>query len=141
MIDLAAPLQPGLSAAGVRLGTAIADVLSTNTPVRVHQHRSEWATYVFEAVDVTVHSGRVSEVCVRTGYTGKLMGAIGIGSTIADVERAIGEVKQDEFDNLVAAAADGWSFETSEWRGQSVQKNRGARIVSMCVYAARSPKH
>jgi ribulose 1,5-bisphosphate synthetase/thiazole synthase len=138
MFDLAAPLQAGLSAAGIRLTTSIADVIAGTTPVRVHQHRSDWATYVFEAVDVTAHDGRVAEICVKAGYEGKLAGAIGIGSTIADVERVIGKVTQDEYDNLVVATVEGWSFETSEWRGNSLQANKAARIVSMCVYAARS---
>ena len=137
MFDLAAPIQPGFTAAGITLGTPIAAVLSANTPLKVHQHRDDWATYVFEAVDVTAHNGRVSEICVRSGYSGKLSGSIGIGSTIADVERIIGKVKQDEHDNLVASAVDGWSFETVAWRGHSLQANRSARIVSMCIYPVR----
>jgi hypothetical protein len=137
VFDLSAPLEPGLSAAGIRLGAAIGDVTSAVRPLQVHE-RGDWATYVYESLDVSARHGRVSQLCVKQSYTGKLVGAIGIGSTIADVERILGRVTEDEYDNLIVATVAGWCFETSEWVGPSLKANRSARIVSMCVYPVRS---
>ena len=136
MFDLAARIEPGLSAAGIRLGMAITDLTSAVKPLQVHE-KGEWATYLFESLDVTAKHGRISEVCVKKGYTGKVGESIGIGSTIADVERVLGKVIEDEYDNLVVATVNGWSFETSQWVGNALKANRSARIVSMCVYPVR----
>src|SRR5260221_11415623 len=55
--------------------------------------------------------GRVEQIVVHDGYRGKLMGKIGLGSTIADIERYIGAVEEDEEDNLVIRDFPGLVFE------------------------------
>ena len=53
----------------------------------------------------------MEQIMVHDGYRGKLMGKIGLGSTIADIERHIGAVEEDEEDNLVIRDFPGLFFE------------------------------
>jgi hypothetical protein len=62
-------------------------------------------------VDVWVIEGTVEQIMVHDGYRGKLMGKIGLGSTVADIERHIGAVEEDEEDNLVIRDFPGLFFE------------------------------
>ena len=52
-------------------------------------------------VDLWVKDGIVDQIMVHDSYRGKLMDKIGLGSTIADIERHIGAWEEDEEDNLV----------------------------------------
>lgn len=63
---------------------------------------------------------------------------VGIGSSIADVERLIGEVEEDTEDNLIVVGYPGWCFETEKWLGHRIDDNRSARIISICVYGSES---
>ena len=62
-------------------------------------------------VDLWAGNGRVAQIMVHDGYRGKLMGKIGLGSTIADIERYIGAVEEDEDDSLVIRDFPGLFFE------------------------------
>jgi len=107
-MNIEAPIVPGRSAAGIQLGSPIEEVLNEHKnsfdsgevvkptfPVRVTTR------YRSAMVDVGVIKGKVEQIMVHDGYRGKLMGKIGLGSTIADIERYIGAVEEDEEDNLV----------------------------------------
>jgi hypothetical protein len=130
-IDLTAPIQPGWEAAGVMIGDSV-EVLpqpqkrSSLTGVERFDYRS---------VSVFIQQGFVCQVCVYQEYEGKLADTIGIGSTIAQVQEAIGTVTEDDCDNLIVASFPGWCFETEEWRhGHRLENNQESRTVCICVY-------
>ncbi len=117
-MNIEAPIVPGRSAAGIQLGSPIEEVLNEHKnsfdsgevvkptfPVRVTTR------YRSAMVDVGVIKGKVEQIMVHDGYRGKLMGKIGLGSTIADIERYIGAVEEDEEDNLVIRDFPGLVFE------------------------------
>jgi hypothetical protein len=117
-MNIEAPIIPGESAAGIRLGSLIEEVLNEHKnsfdsgeivkptfPIRVTTR------YRSAMVDLGVIKGKVEQIMVHDGYRGKLMGTIGLGSTIADIERYIGPVEEDEEDNLVIRNIPGLVFE------------------------------
>jgi hypothetical protein len=117
-MNIEAPIIPGESAAGIRLGTLIEEVLNEHKnsfdsgevvkptfPIRVTTR------YRSAMVDLGVIKGKVEQIMVHDGYRGKLVGTIGLGATIADIERYIGLVEEDEEDNLVIRDIPGLVFE------------------------------
>jgi hypothetical protein len=87
-------------------------------------------------VSVWVREECVCQVGVSQGYSGTLPEGIGIGSSIAEVERLIGRVEEDVYDNLIVIGYPGWCFETEEWLGHRIEDNRGARITEVFIYNA-----
>lgn len=133
-IDLTAPIEPGKSAAGIALGEVVAEL---PRPLRkIPLSGCELLEYA--RVSVWVRQGAVCQVCVSQGYSGTLPEGIGIGSSILDVERLIGKVEEDTYDNLVVIGYSGWCFETEEWLGHRIEDNHQARITSICVYSSGS---
>ncbi|HET9914930.1 MAG TPA: hypothetical protein VFQ13_23780 [Anaerolineales bacterium] len=136
MFELNAPIIPGKSAAGVSLGQSIKPILPANLPTSVEQ-LSKSEKFSFGSVELWVEDGRVIQIGVRAGYEGTLHSTIGIGSTIAEVQSAIGEVIEDDEDNLVVPNEDGWCFETEVWQnGEKVEDNLSSRISAILVYPA-----
>ena len=131
-IDLTAPIMPGKSAAGISLGEELAALPRPLS--RASFTGVERLDYL--CVSLWVRQESVCQVGVREGYGGTLAEGIGIGSTIADVERLIGRVQEDAEDNLIVVGYSGWCFETEEWRGHSIEENRGARITGIFIYEA-----
>lgn len=77
----------------------------------------------------------MTQVGVRHPYEGKVLDAIGIGSTIAEAEAALGSVTEDEEDNLVIQSVPGLSFETARRpNGEDLQRNKDARITNIFVF-------
>jgi hypothetical protein len=117
-MNIEAPIVPGESAAGIQLGSPIEEVLKEDTHSFDSGEREKpWfptlvkTRYRSAMVDVWAGNGRVTQIMVHTGYRGKLMGTIGLGSTIADIERHIGAWEEDEEDNLVLRDMPGVGFE------------------------------
>lgn len=52
----------------------------------------------------------MNQIMVHHGYEGKLLGRIGLGSIIADIEAQIGPWGEDEEDNLVIQNLPGFCF-------------------------------
>jgi hypothetical protein len=128
-------IVPGVSAAGVTLGEPITRILSNDTPLSIERVGSN-DKYVFDSITVWAETGRVQQVGVRAPYSGLLLDAIGIGSTIADVERQLGVVSEDDDDNLIVAELPGWCFETEDWlQGRAIGKNGEAKISGIFVFA------
>lgn len=130
-INLHAPIQAGFGAAGILIGDSVHEL---PMPLKRRQltgvEKLEYAS-----VAIWVRNGVVDQIGVSEGYRGKLSGVIGIGSSIADVDRALGTVIEDDEDNLIVATCLGWSFETAAWRGgHRVEDNQHARITEMFVY-------
>jgi hypothetical protein len=130
-------IVPGESAAGIRVGQRINQVLAMEGSVEAERfHGIE--KYVFGAVTLWARDGLITQVGVRAPYTGKLASGIGIGSTIGEVESAVGRIGEDDEDNLVVPTSPGWCFETEVWRrGKSARDNRAAKITEIFVF---SPK-
>jgi hypothetical protein len=117
-MNIEAPIVPGESAAGIQLGSPIEEVLnkhknyfSSGEVVNLSPSFPLNIRYRSAMVDVWAIEGRVEQIMVHDGYRGKLMGKIGLGSTIADIERHIGAVEEDEEENLVSRDFPGLFFE------------------------------
>ena len=129
-IDVTAPIMPGRSAAGIALGSLAAELPRPLRKVPL----SGLERFEYACVSVWVHQGSVHQVGVRQGYSGTLPEGIGIGSSIADVERLIGRAQEDDRDNVIVVGYPGWCFETEEWLGHRIENYGHARINSICVY-------
>ncbi|MFN3652066.1 MAG: hypothetical protein ACK47B_21020 [Armatimonadota bacterium] len=136
MLDLDAPIVPGLCAAGISLGESAETILAWR-PNRESILPDGCTRLEFGPVHVWLKDQAVMQIGVYRGYTGRLAERIGIASTIAEVESLLGPVIEDEEDNLVVAAVPGWCFETEEWvRQGGPRKNTVSRIVGIFVFQA-----
>jgi hypothetical protein len=137
--DLNAAVLPGLSAAGIVVGSSINGLLSQAHPSKT-EHLSACVIYSFPSVKVWAVDGSVDQVGVYSGYRGLLEHAIGIGSTVAVVETWCQcEVEEDDNDNLIVPSKPGWCFETEPWsRDHSIGANRNSHITAIFVYRANS---
>jgi len=134
MLVLDAPIIPGDSAAGLRIGTSIEDVLVHEKPnATVPLHGA--IKYDFGPIHLWVANGSIFQIGVFAGYRGSLRSGIKIGSTIGEIQQAIGAVTEDEEDNLVVPGYPGWCFETEEWlEGHQPEQNPKARVTEIYVY-------
>jgi hypothetical protein len=114
-MNIEAPIVPGESAAGIQLGSPIEEVLNEHKNSFRSGENLKYSRvttrYRSAMVDVWVIKGKVEQIMVHDGYRGKLKGIIGLGSTIADIERYIGSWEEDEEDNLVIRDLPGVGFE------------------------------
>ncbi len=134
MFDLNASIIPGKSAAGVRVGQPIKDILARQSPEAVVELHG-CNKYQFGSVHLWVKDEKISQIGLYAGYQGRLREAISIGSTIAEVKNLLGKVEEDEDDNLVVAGMSGWCFETEEWlEGRQSIQNPNARISEIYVF-------
>jgi hypothetical protein len=135
--DVAAPILPGLSAAGVSLGAPIDAILRTYSPDRVEPVIGGNLLY-FGDVRLWVEDKAIMQVAVSGRHAGCLSGDIGIGSTLADAENALGPIFEDDEDNLMVIGLPGVSFETHTWRGipgaEILADNMDARITDIYVF-------
>jgi hypothetical protein len=138
MIDLDAEIIPGVSAAGLLLGSPVEPLLdASKSPAR--QGRSEERTHLnFGAVKLWCEGGKIQQISVSDGYRGTLPNGVRLGMSIADVENCCSSiVEEDEEDNLIVRGSYGWCFDTEPWGGtQSLAENRGARIIEILVFLA-----
>jgi hypothetical protein len=117
LLDLTAPIIPGVSAAGISLGCAIESVLTIKEafdrqPVLDYRQRPSGITrYTSSSVDLWEHAGVIDQIMVHGAYRGQILGRLGLGATIADVERVFGNWQEDEEDNLVIGSLPGLWFE------------------------------
>ena len=146
-MNIEAPIVPGESAAGIRVGSPIEEILKEQ---ETHFTSEEIVNpfvpfpivtrYRSAMVDLWVKDGIVDQIMVHDGYRGKLMDNIGLGSTIADIERHIGAWEEDEEDNLVIRDCPGMCFEI-EGYFPDLSKNpafRHAPMKEICVFNANA---
>ena len=140
--DLDAPIVPGEAAAGVRVGDEARDIVeSTGLPL-LEDPPDRMRVYTFGSVLLWVKGARVQQIGVVQRYRGRIQDKIGLGSTIAEVESALGTVIEDDEDYLVVPAVPGWSFETEQWSSDDeLQQNRFARIQGIYVFGGARPEH
>jgi hypothetical protein len=133
MMNLTDPIIPGISAAGVAIHDVIQPILSSNKPL-AEDRFGNTDKYTFEGVTLWARDGRITQIGVAAPYSGKLNEKIGIGSTIGDVENALGKVSEDAEDSLVVRGSGGWSFDTEPWKRRNPRDNRGAKVTEIFVF-------
>jgi len=131
VLALDAPIQPSVGAAGININAPAEELPKPKT----REQLPELEVLDFGSVQIWLRAGRVDQIGVRKGYRGRLNGTIGIGSSIRDVEAAIGPVSEDEEDNLIVLRSPGWCFETEQWRGHDLADNGDAPITYIWVFA------
>ncbi len=111
------PIVPGEGAASIRLGESVTDILSGTTEVFVAEQVAIAGVgdtgsirYRSATIDLWVKDNRIWQIMVHGAYTGKVLGKIGLGSTLADVEKLLGSVAVMA-DNWVVKGMPGISFE------------------------------
>lgn len=139
MIDLNAVIEPGKSAAGLSIGDPVVKLSQPDRPTR-QTLGDGFELLDFGPVLVWAKGGVVFQIGVGEGYAGYISGtAIGVGSTIQQIINAIGQVAEDEEDNLILANLPGICFETEAWRGdprrQTVEENLDAKLTAIFVFA------
>ena len=123
MLDLDAPILPGLGAAGIRLGDRLEDVLRACaghfTEARVGSAClcDPWSASVFRSasVDLSHRDGHISQITVHDSYRVRLRGAVGLGSTPAEIARAIGPWEEVDADIYGIASLPGLAFGVEGW--------------------------
>jgi hypothetical protein len=123
MLDLDAPILPGRAAAGIRLGDRLEHVLRACaglfTEARVGNAClcDPWSGSVYRSasVDLSHRDGRISQITVHGGYRGRLRGAVGLGSTPAEIARAIGPWEEVDADVYGIAGLPGLAFGVAGW--------------------------
>ena len=134
MLDLNAPIIPGYSAAGIRVGQPITEVL-LQAPTPVFEILPTCTVYRFGAVWVWAQDGAVHQVGVFDGYTGTLPSGVCLGMPLVEVQRRMGPVVEEWDDTLMVQGSDGWCFDTTVWdKGWEVEQNLEARLVEIFVF-------
>lgn len=108
-LDVDADIIPGQEDRSGRLaaGAAIGTVLQAPGAVFIAEAlhdalgRPSRHRYRSSSVDLWSHDGTSAQIMVDGTYRGRLAPVIGLGSTIADVEAAIGPCAEDDEDNLI----------------------------------------
>ena len=122
MLDTNAPIEPGRGLGGIALGTPTADVLATAEPLRVIEIPGDDE----DPDGVTIHSfgairtwsvhGEVVQVGAFDDYAGTTASGIGLGSTVADITAAHGDVAPMGSEGMISVpAVPGIGIETTEW--------------------------
>jgi len=133
-INLDAPIVPNHSAGGIRLNDEACSIVRSAGLAYVEDPPHRIRKYPLGSVILWAKAGLVKQIGVVQGYRGMINGRIALGATIADVERELGTVIEDDEDNLVVPSFPGWGFETEEWSGHELQANKHARIVAIFVF-------
>jgi hypothetical protein len=137
MLDLGASIEPGRSAAGLSIGESVAGVpeIAESMPKPLG---NGLVRFDLGPVSLWVTDGVISQIAVRQGYTGRILGTtIGLGSSLQEVQDRFGVVTEDDEDNLVVAQMPGLCFETQTWRGtpKVVERNCDAKLTGIFIFA------
>lgn len=108
--DPAAPIVPGESAAGVKLGQPIKDIVAVVKPRGTKELADGGVSYTFgDGIKLWSEGGVVTQVGLTAGYTGKL-GKLAVGATLAALGK-LGEVGRDGDENWVIEGKTGVVFD------------------------------
>jgi hypothetical protein len=145
-MDIGAPIIPGHSAAGIQLGSPIEEILKELQTAFISEevrnpffpHTPVITRYRSAMVDLWVKEGIIDQIMVHSGYRGKIMNSIGVGSTMMDIEMQIGAWEEDEEDNLVIRNLPGLCFEIEgSFPGLKDPALRYAPIKALFVFKAQ----
>lgn len=131
---LGAPIEPGASAAGIKLGDDIARFRG-GAPRTTRPERRRFVD--FPAVQLRADDrGRLTFIHVRAPYRGPIIDtAVAIGSTLRQAAEALGPIALDQEDNIVVRDVPGIGFETTRWEGWNPDENLDATITAIWVSA------
>lgn len=120
-LDLDAAILPGVGAAGLRVGMRLAELpsgllegFSVERRVNPCLPNAVLTLYRSAAVTLTMENRVIDQIAVHGAYRGTLRGphgSIGLGSTVADVVARIGQLVEDDEDNLSILGVSGLCFE------------------------------
>jgi hypothetical protein len=137
MIDLSAPIIPGVSAAGFHIGQFIernwhgAGIKCVReSPSGAVGRSSDTVRYRSDSVDLWVANNVIQQIGVHGAYRGKLFGQITLGMTIEDIERRIGPCMEDGEDHLAIAGIEGLCFDVA-WRPNHPAKELDVRLPEL----------
>jgi hypothetical protein len=109
--DLHAPIVPGVSSAGILIGTTVEALVASTHPAGASGEHHGF--HRFPSIKVWSIEGTVRMVGVSEGYRGQVDGRIGIGSTLGDVEDWCAcKVDRGKYNTLIATGMPGLSFIT-----------------------------
>jgi hypothetical protein len=134
-IDLDAALVPGVGAAGLTIGQPTKSLLEVAVPDSVEQ-RTGLLVLKYGPVWLFDKDGRIDQICVFSGYRGRLAGTIGIGSLVAEVEAAFGPLEDLEWGEYGASGMPGWCFAVEA--GNPAMNSPGwssSKLASICIFA------
>lgn len=116
-VNSSAPIIPGEGAASIKLGEKVEDILRSTSEVFVAEREiivgvgdRGVTRYCSSNIDLWVKDDLIWQIMVHDGYAGKVLGKIGVGSTLASVEKLLGPVVVIA-DSLVVKGVPGVSFE------------------------------
>lgn len=110
MLDLDAPIVPSESAAGLKLGQPIDEVLAQYPPITSEKLGRFTKYSLLDSIDLWVDAGRISQIGLLAGYRGKLGNKIGVGSSARDVKLNLGPISEDGDENAVVEGTPGLCF-------------------------------
>jgi hypothetical protein len=108
-----APIEPGRSAAGINLGTPVAEVLRDNVELVGEHPKFGW--YAIRGPFVTLHArhGVVRQVLVHGDYSGRVQSLVGLGSSVAQLRALLGAWSEGAYGSEIEIPAlPGVFFET-----------------------------
>jgi hypothetical protein len=117
MLDLDAPIIPGVSAAGFHIDQFIERSVPIGTPLIREQVHSPivrspgTVRYRSESVDLWVANSVIQQIGVHAAYHGKLLDHIMLGMTMEDIERLVGRCIEDDEDELAIYGVEGLCFD------------------------------
>jgi hypothetical protein len=138
MIDLSAPIIPGVGAAGIHPGQFIERTVLVGTSfVREAVSSpfvgsSDTVRYRSESGDLWVADSLIQQIGAHGVYRAKALGQSTPGMTIDDIERLIGPRMEDSEDKLVIAGVEGLCFDV-DWRPDQLAKELDSRLPELHV--------
>jgi hypothetical protein len=135
MFDLNAPIIPGKSAAGLSIGQEVVPTMVFSHPIKTIALNDQMKI-ISDCVTLWIKNNKITQIGVSGKYHGRINDVIGIGSSINEVQRVLGQVIEGEEDNLIVPNIPGWCFETEEWHnGLLLEDNFNACISHIFVYS------
>jgi hypothetical protein len=134
MLQLNDEIVPGISAAGIALGSNIETVLRKVEPKSITELNG-CIRYDFGEICLWESGGVIDQIGLVLGYTGKLSKKIGVGSTLKELENEFGEISEDEDDNLIVEGLLGVCFESDAFKNMGgVDKSDSSKIIGIYVF-------
>jgi hypothetical protein len=96
-----ATIEPGISAAGINLGTPVAEILRDNSELLEEQPTLGWSAIRGPFVTLSVRHGVVRQILVHGGYSGRIKGLVGLGSSVAQLTALLGAWSEGAYGNEI----------------------------------------
>jgi hypothetical protein len=133
MINYNAPIIPGQEAGGIRLGSNVEETLKGVSGLfEIERHNvpgageSRSLRYSSANIDLWVKDNIIWQIMLHGDYQGKVLDKVGIGSTLADVRKYLGDIKVD-MDNIIVKGLPGVAFEPEK-------DDESSPIIEIYVY-------